>query len=70
MRPKDSIGWLGVASFLASFFVSNRVSNILGLLGIGLLFAGALLGSRKWFIVLGVVLLMIGAMYLLMAHKD
>jgi hypothetical protein len=70
MKPRDTIGWLGVASFFVAFFVSDRLSNILGLLGIGLLLAASLFASRKWFIALGGALLLIGVMYLVMAHKD
>jgi hypothetical protein len=70
MRIGDLVGWLGIAVFVAGFFVRNGLSNILGLLGMGLLILATFVGSRKWLIPIGVISLLVTAMYVLMLHRD
>ena len=70
MRAANVVGCVAIASFIASFYASNSISNILGLLAIGLLLVAGLIGSRKWFISLGAIALYVGIMYILMRHRD
>ena len=71
MRKLGNIlGCVGLAAFGISFFLSQRLSNIFGILAICLFVVAGILESRKWFIAVGVILLIIGIMYLLLLHRD
>ena len=70
MKSGNIVGCIGVALFAVSFFFSDRMSSILGLLSIGLFLVAAWLRPRKWLLGAGAIAAMTGLMFLLLRHRD
>ena len=70
MKAGNVVGCIAMAIFALSFFVSDRMSSILGLLSIGLFLAAAWLRPRMWLLGAGAIAALAGLMFLILRNRD
>jgi hypothetical protein len=73
MRSEHSLGWLGVAMFVASTLVpagETGASNLLAFAGIVLMLIAAWRASRWWLLPVALVGILTGFMFVLMHKRD